>query len=327
LGAGDSEVQVIDLPLTIPSSAQTISETASSGSVADGTLSAGQNSAPISALTFGGLTGWTHWIHWPVGRPNGRMRALVVALALWAIAEGFVIAILLQRRWAAAAPAGIAEVNIETQDPGASVLVDGRPVGVTPFQLKIGAETRSISVGPPSRQAVGSTGLQNLPPDRGRDLPAEAAGRTGGAQTAAARAPQRSGGIRFVSPIELEVFEGDRRLGSSATGIVSARAGRHDLELVNSVLGFRSRQSVEVRGGQVVSVTVSPPNGRVNINAAPWAEVWVDGRPMGETPIGNLSLPLGEHEVVFRHPQFGEQRKTVVVRLDGVTRVSASFPR
>jgi hypothetical protein len=130
-----------------------------------------------------------------------------------------------------------------------------------------------------------------------------------------------------VSPIELEVFEGDRRLGSSATGIVSARAGRHDLELVNSVLGFRSRQSVEVRGGQVVSVAVSPPNGRVNINAAPWAEVWVDGRSMGETPIGNLSLPLGEHEVVFRHPQFGEQRKTVVVRLDGVTRVSASFPR
>jgi hypothetical protein len=130
-----------------------------------------------------------------------------------------------------------------------------------------------------------------------------------------------------LSPIEVEVFEGDKRLGSSATGIVSAAAGRHQLDLVNSLLGYRGRQTVDVRPGEVVSVQVSPPNGRLSINALPWAEVWIGGKPVGETPLGNLSIPPGEHEIVFRHPQLGEHRQTAVVRVDGVTRVSANLQR
>jgi hypothetical protein len=123
------------------------------------------------------------------------------------------------------------------------------------------------------------------------------------------------------------VFEGDARLGSSATGIVPARAGRRELDLVNSVLGFRSRQVVDIKGGQVVSLVVSPPEGRININAFPWAEVLIDGKSVGETPIGNLAIPLGEHEILFRHPRLGEQRRTALVRADGITRVSANLER
>jgi serine/threonine-protein kinase len=96
---------------------------------------------------------------------------------------------------------------------------------------------------------------------------------------------------------------------------------------VNATLGFRSQQIVEVKAGQSVSVAVSPPNGRLNINAVPWAEVLVDGKLVGETPIGNLSVTLGEHEIVFRHPQLGEVRRSAVVRADGLTRVSANLER
>ena len=74
-------------------------------------------------------------------------------------------------------------------------------------------------------------------------------------------------------------------------------------------------------------MTVSPPNGSININAVPWAEVWINGKSVGETPIGNLTLPLGEHEIVFRHPQLGEQRRRATVRLDSVTRVSVNLQR
>ena len=35
--------------------------------------------------------------------------------------------------------------------------------------------------------------------------------------------------------------------------------------------------------------------------------------PIGETPIGNYSLPIGSHEVVLRHPELGERRQTVMV--------------
>jgi PEGA domain len=252
--------------------------------------------------------------------------ALVATLALCAVAEGVVIAGLLTGRWFTPT---LAEVKFETQDPGAAVTVNGQPAGVTPLQLKIGPEMHSISIasragqsGPD--QAVGITGdtTSALPTVKSKsESPVRSS-----PPVPAAPPPQRVGGIRFSSPIALEVFEGDKRLGSTA-GIVSAPAGRHEVELVNSALGFRTRQVIEVKGGQVIPVTISPPNGSVNINAVPWAEVLINGKSVGETPIGNLSLPLGEHEIVFRHPQLGEQRRTATVRLDGVTRVSVNLQR
>jgi hypothetical protein len=38
---------------------------------------------------------------------------------------------------------------------------------------------------------------------------------------------------------------------------------------------------VTVRAGKVESVNVVLPNGRLNINATPWAEVTIDGRACG----------------------------------------------
>jgi serine/threonine-protein kinase len=72
---------------------------------------------------------------------------------------------------------------------------------------------------------------------------------------------------------------------------------------------------------------VQPPDGRVSINALPWAEVWIDGSPIGETPLANLSLPVGQHEIVFRHPQLGERREMLIVKAGVDTRVSATFSR
>ena len=98
-------------------------------------------------------------------------------------------------------------------------------------------------------------------------------------------------------------------------------AGEHELELVNTALGFRTSRTVTIAAGQTASFTVVPPRGLLSINALPWAEVWIDGVRVGETPIGNYSLPIGNHELLFRHPDLGEQRKTVAVNAQGPVRV------
>ena len=65
----------------------------------------------------------------------------------------------------------------------------------------------------------------------------------------------------------------------------------------------------------------------MSVNAVPWAEVWVDGDRVGETPLGNVPVALGVHDVLFRHPELGEQRQTVTVTLAGPARVSADLRR
>jgi len=155
-----------------------------------------------------------------------------------------------------------------------------------------------------------------------KDTPA-AAGRS--AATPAAGAPQRSGGFRISAPVEVHVLDGERLLGSSADGPIIAAAGRHEFEFVNSAIGYRARRVVDVKAGEITSVSVTVPNGTLNVNATPWAAVWIDGTPYGDTPLGNLSVAPGEHEVVFRHPQFGERRERAIVRTETTTRVAVNF--
>ena len=119
------------------------------------------------------------------------------------------------------------------------------------------------------------------------------------------------------SPFSLEIREDGRIIGTTEADRLMLAAGRHDLQLVSEThrLSRDTRQSSAA--GQGGELTIDLPNGIVNLNATPWAEVWVDGQRVGETPIGNLSIPIGPHEVVFRHPQFGEKRHAISVTLNG----------
>jgi hypothetical protein len=55
----------------------------------------------------------------------------------------------------------------------------------------------------------------------------------------------------------------------------------------------------------------------VNVNATPWAEIELDGRPVGETPIARLSIPPGRHRVVARMPDGRVLEREVDVRASG----------
>jgi hypothetical protein len=124
--------------------------------------------------------------------------------------------------------------------------------------------------------------------------------------------------------MELQVLTGGKLVGSTS-GPIALNEGPHSLEFVNETLGFRLQQTVSVKNGQMTSIKIAAPNGRISINAVPWAEVTIDGTAAGDTPLANLSLPVGTHEIVFKHPTLGERKQTVVVKVDGLLRVTQTF--
>ena len=50
------------------------------------------------------------------------------------------------------------------------------------------------------------------------------------------------------------------------------------------------------------------PSGTVNINAVPWASVYIDGKPVGDTPLAQIAVSAGTHEVIFKRPDSGSAR-------------------
>jgi hypothetical protein len=236
---------------------------------------------------------------------------VAAALAIVAMVQAGIIVRLLSRP---VPQPPIARVTIDSATPGDTVLVDGRDVGVTPLDLPLDRVSGPIRVVPQPPEAVpGSVLAMSNAPQPAPPEPAPVS------------EPPRTGGVRIVSPVAVQVLEGDRVLGSSGNGPVFLRPGTHSLELINNQFGYRTAETVQITAGRIVPLTLTPPNGRISVNAQPWAQVFIDGRNVGDTPLANLSVPLGEHELIFRHPQLGERRQTAIVQADALTRVSVSF--
>jgi hypothetical protein len=134
-----------------------------------------------------------------------------------------------------------------------------------------------------------------------------------------------SGWISVKAPVSIEIREGGRLIGTNDSDKIMMAVGKHEVELVNDTLGYHVTRSIQVPPGKVAPITVEFPQGVMNVNAAPWAEVFVDGKRVGETPIGNLPIAIGPHEVIFRHPQFGEKRQAVSVTLKAPVRLSVDM--
>jgi hypothetical protein len=124
----------------------------------------------------------------------------------------------------------------------------------------------------------------------------------------------------------LDVAENGQSLGTTEQGRIMLSPGIHSLVLTNNQLGYKTTASVEIEAGEERAITLDP-RGTMNLNAVPWAEVWVDGQKKGETPIANLSVPLGTRDVVFKHPEFGERKMSATVNAKTPTVLSVDFSK
>jgi hypothetical protein len=200
---------------------------------------------------------------------------------------------------------------VRSDPAGARVWVDGKPHGEAPVTVQgLAPGTHAVIL-----EGAGGRIQQTVIVEAGAK------------STFVASVSEASGGIALTAPAELQVLEGGRLLGTSRAERILLETGKHTLDLVNETIGYQSRQVVDVTPGKITRLTVQFPNGILNINALPWAEVLLDGRRIGETPIGNLAVPAGSHEVAFRHPDFGEVKRRIDVTLLAPARLSVDLQR
>jgi hypothetical protein len=215
------------------------------------------------------------------------------------------------------APPPVGALRVRTQPEGALVSVDGVAAGRSPITLD-----RML----PGEHTVAITG-GDFDPVKQTVVVERGAMASILVSRPAAQAQDIAGWIGITSPFTVEVFERGGLIGSSVSPRLMLSAGTHQLELVNAALGYRVRRSVTVGAGKVTAIKIDPPTGTVSLNANPWATVWLDGEWLGETPIGNMQATVGTHQVVFRHPTLGEQRRTITVTADGKAHLGVDFAR
>jgi hypothetical protein len=208
----------------------------------------------------------------------------------------------------------LGELRVSTEPAGAQVTVDGHAYGKSPLTVE--------GLAPGLHTVV----LQNDLGSISQEVKIEAG--TTASLVVPLTAPATahvSGWVAVKAPAELQIFEDNRLLGTSQSERIMVSVGRHRFLLVNEALGFSEVQTVNVTPGRVSTVKPDWPIGAMSLNAVPWAEVWVDGQQVGETPLGNVAVPIGTHDVVFRHPDLGEKRVRSVVTLGAPAKVSVDL--
>ena len=203
-------------------------------------------------------------------------------------------------------PAGRGRLIVQTQPAGIRVLVDRKPAGETPLTVDLPPGRRTLTF-------VTTGGEVNR------------AVRIIAGKATTMEIPVFSGWLSLVAPFVVEIAENGERLATSEQNRITLPPGKHQLTLSNKDLAYSSTQEVEIEPGGVKSVTVDP-RGAVNLGATPWAEVWLDGQKLGDTPLVT-QVALGSHEFVFKHPQHGERRITATVKASGTSPLTVDFTK
>jgi hypothetical protein len=204
-------------------------------------------------------------------------------------------------------------IAVTTEPPGARVSIDGRFYGTSPASIEgVSPTEHTIAV-------AGAAGSGE------RVVRVEAGGTTSLVFSLAKSAGSTAGWLTVFAPFSVQVLERNEIVGSSETPRIMVPSGRHEFALVNDPLGYRENRRVDVPAAKTVTLRVQPPRASLSVNARPWADISIDGREAGQTPIANYVIAIGRHDVTFRHPDLGERHQAVVVTVKGPNRIAVDL--
>lgn len=184
-------------------------------------------------------------------------------------------------------------LQVESDPPGAAVIIDGRNRGVTPLTLD------DLTVGSHTVVLQGAKGSVR------RSVTVTADG------TAQLAEAIYSGWLHVSSPIDLQISTGGRGLRLDERNQALLPPGSHELRFENRAFGFTAVRQVVVEPGKTASVSIVPAPSPLTVNTTAPAEVFVDGEKVGDAPLANHPLRLGTHEVMVKAASGAERRFSV----------------
>ena len=130
-----------------------------------------------------------------------------------------------------------------------------------------------------------------------------------------------TGKLAVSSPTTVEIYMNDQLLGSAPITL-ELPAGNQRLEYRHQDMKKIVTHVINANETTTAMITFDVP---VQINAKPWAQVFIDGsqrQPLGQTPLSDVRVPIGS-VLVFENPNFQGKK----YRVKGTeTEIRVNFP-
>jgi hypothetical protein len=172
---------------------------------------------------------------------------------------------------------------------------------VVPLVSVAPTEERSVSVDPASPASVSPAVVPPPVPTKPRDNPTVLAA---------------SGTLAISSSTTVDIYMNDLYVGSAPVSL-DISPGIHTLEYHHGNL--RKRVTHVINSAETTKAMITF-DVALQINAKPWAEVFLDGtarKPLGQTPLSGVQVPIGA-VLVFENPEFQAKRYRVTGNETGI---------
>jgi hypothetical protein len=98
----------------------------------------------------------------------------------------------------------------------------------------------------------------------------------------------------------------------SSVGVASTKVAKND-------------KAADAKKDDKAPKSAATGEGTLNINSIPVANVVLDGRPMGSTPLVGIKVSAGPHSVIFVHPELGRKAAGATVTAGKTSTVAVRF--
>ncbi|MBN2498599.1 MAG: serine/threonine protein kinase [Deltaproteobacteria bacterium] len=132
--------------------------------------------------------------------------------------------------------------------------------------------------------------------------------------SAMAHVQVRKGYLSVETCPEADIYVGRNKIGRGKVSGYRLRPGRYTVKAIARP-GSVKTAKVRIRAGRSVTKSIEFGSGTLRVVAIPWANVWVDGKKVGQTPLAPIKLIEGSHEVKLHNPQLTrKQVETIQIR-------------
>ena len=191
-------------------------------------------------------------------------------------------------------------LQVDSDPTGARVVVDGELRGTTPLKLDgLAVGTHGVTLESPNGTVRRSVTI--------------AAG-----ETAQVTELIFTGSLKVFSPFEVQMSERNQPIQLDDRGQVMLPPGSHELRFQNRDLGYDEIRRVEIKPAATAALSLVPPPTTISVTATERAEVWVDGKRVGETPLTDVSVSLGTREIIVKTAAGGQRRFVVTATVKPV---------
>ena len=124
------------------------------------------------------------------------------------------------------------------------------------------------------------------------------------------------------------VFVDGKKVGQTPVTNYTIAAGPHSIKVTNPDLNQTRTLKIDAKPNEVIrkKVTFKVGTGKLLVRAKPWADVYLNGKKIGTTPMAPKELAEGTYKVRLHNPTLDQVvNKKVVIKAGQTERINVNF--